>query len=164
MLVGVISDTHDNLPMTRRALDELKGRNVELLLHAGDYVSPFSLKLILASGLPLVGVFGNNDGERKGLSALSKDLHPEPHRFEAAGRTILIAHSPETLDGAIEPGDDVAVCGHTHKADVSAGPPLRVNPGEVGGWVSGRCTCAVVDLKALTVELVEFATQERPGT
>jgi len=159
--IGVIADTHDNLPMLERALTVLKRRGVEMLLHAGDYVAPFSLKAILASELPMVGVFGNNDGERAGLSRLSESLHKGPYRFELDGRTIIMAHEPAVLDGALRPGDELAVCAHTHEVQISEGPPLRVNPGEVGGWLTGRCTGAVVELKSLTAEVVEFGTQGR---
>jgi hypothetical protein len=161
MLIGILADTHDNLPMIERALTELKARKVEVLLHAGDYVAPFALKRVLASELPLVGVFGNNDGERRGLGKLSEDIHLGPYRFELEGRTIVMAHEPDVLKDALGDGDDLGVCGHTHEPQISIGPPLVVNPGEVGGWLTGRSTGAVVDLKTMCAELLEFAGHER---
>lgn len=162
MLIGVLADSHDNLAMMGRAIEQLRARGVAVLLHAGDYIAPFALKLIVNSGIPFVGVFGNNDGERKGLSALSEDLFPGPHRFELEGRTILMAHEPEALSAALEPGDDLGVCAHTHRPEISVGPPLMVNPGEVGGWVTGRCTGAIVELRTMTAQIIEFGMQERP--
>ena len=41
MLVGLISDTHDNLPMVEKAVKRLNEEKVGLVLHAGDYVAPF---------------------------------------------------------------------------------------------------------------------------
>ena len=36
MLVGLIADTHDCLPMVDRAVKKLNESDVELVLHAGD--------------------------------------------------------------------------------------------------------------------------------
>ncbi|HIE47776.1 TPA: metallophosphoesterase, partial [Candidatus Bipolaricaulota bacterium] len=41
MLIGAVADTHDNLTLLRQALTLLKERGAELVLHAGDFVSPF---------------------------------------------------------------------------------------------------------------------------
>jgi len=41
MIVGIISDTHDRLPMIDEAVKRLNEMNVELVLHAGDYIAPF---------------------------------------------------------------------------------------------------------------------------
>jgi len=160
MLIGIIADTHDNLPMIARAIVALRARRVDMMLHAGDFVAPFALKLLLKADIPLIGVFGNNDGERRILSDLSDALHQGPHRFELEGRTIVMAHEPDVLAAAIEDGDDLAVCGHLHEPQIKVGAPLLVNPGEAGAWLSGRSTGAVVDLRKMTAELVEFGRQE----
>jgi len=47
------------------------------------------------------------------------------------------------------------IYGHTHEVDLREGPPLILNPGECGGWLSGRATCAIVDLERLQTEIVE---------
>lgn len=162
MLIGVVADTHDNLPMVHRATTALRERGVRLLVHAGDFISPFALKLLLKPGLPLVGVFGNNDGEKEGLKKISADVFEGPHRFEIAGKRIVVAHEPAVLEDAIEEADDLAVCGHTHQASISHGTPLAVNPGEVCGWLSGLATVAVVDLESMSARIIELGEQERP--
>ena len=162
MLVGVLADTHDNLPMIEQAAAALRARGAEVLLHAGDFISPFALKLLLRAGLPVIGVFGNNDGDREELTKIGVELFSSPHRFELAGRRVIMAHEPVVMWKALEEGDELAVCGHTHCAEVSAGPPLIVNPGEASGWLSGHATVAMVNLKDLSAEVVEFGMQERP--
>ncbi len=67
MLIGIMSDTHDNLPAIRKAVEFFNERNVDLVIHAGDYVAPFVARELKKLKAPLKGVFGNNDGERKGL-------------------------------------------------------------------------------------------------
>ena len=36
MIVGLLSDTHDHLPIIDEAIKQLNKMNVELVLHAGD--------------------------------------------------------------------------------------------------------------------------------
>ncbi len=160
MLIGVISDTHDNLPRIAAATELFAQRGVETMLHAGDYVAPFALKLLLKSDLPLIGVFGNNDGERRGLGKVCATVYEPPHRFDLDGRTIVLAHASEALDEEATEGADLVVHGHTHEPFVHEGPPLTVNPGEAGGWLSGRCTVALVDLDAMQAEIVDLEPQE----
>ena len=167
MLIGVMSDSHDNMPMVNRAVRLFREREAEHLCHAGDIVSPFVLKLVLASGLPFTGVVGNNDGEIGGLTALTDDLHAPPHEFSLAGRRILMTHRP--LAPEARQGFDLVIYGHTHEAELThatnadGGARLDLNPGESGGWLTGRCTVAVVDLDALDAELIEIGTQETYG-
>lgn len=160
MLIGVLADTHDNLPKAAAALDLFAARGVQAILHAGDFVAPFALKLLTGSGLPVVAVFGNNDGEQAGLRKAGAELHVPPHRFEMGGRTIVLAHDPAQLGGDAAAGADLVVYGHTHKPEVRLGPPLLVNPGEAGGWLTGVATVALVDLEAMTAEIVELGRQE----
>ena len=44
MLVGLMGDTHDRLPAIRELLKEMTQRGVGMVLHAGDYCSPFALQ------------------------------------------------------------------------------------------------------------------------
>ena len=160
MLIGVMADTHDNLPKVSAAVDLFAAHGVQAILHAGDFVAPFVLRLLVRPGLPVIGVLGNNDGEVAGLRKAGADLHEAPHRFEMGGRTIVLAHDPAQLAGDAVDGADLLVYGHTHQAEVRLGGPLLVNPGEVGGWLTGVSTVALVDLDAMTAELVELGRQE----
>ncbi|KUK61822.1 MAG: Phosphodiesterase [Methanoculleus marisnigri] len=44
MRIGILSDTHDNLQMVDAAVRQLNREQVDLTLHAGDYVSPFVMR------------------------------------------------------------------------------------------------------------------------
>ena len=70
MRFGVISDTHDRLPVLDRALTVLKGRNIDALIHPGDIIAPFAAKRLLSCEPSVHIIYGNNDGERKGLKAI----------------------------------------------------------------------------------------------
>jgi predicted phosphodiesterase len=51
---------------------------------------------------------------------------------------------------------DVIIYGHTHEIDVKNGRTLIINPGEGGGWLSGRATAAVLDLATMQVEIEDI--------
>ncbi len=155
MLVGVMADSHDYLPKLKAGLELFRQRGVRHILHAGDYVAPFAVKLLVGCGLPFTGVFGNNDGERTGIGRLTRDIHPEPHTLELAGRRIVLVHDLSKLSPADRAGADVVVFGHTHQALVEKGPPLLLNPGECCGWVTGRCTVALLDLATLEATILD---------
>ena len=67
MKIGIISDTHDRLRLIDKAVKELNLLNLDLVLHAGDYISPFVTDNLKKLNAPLIGVFGNNDGDRSSL-------------------------------------------------------------------------------------------------
>ncbi len=160
MLIGIISDTHDHLDRLRVALRRFVDAGVDVVLHAGDIVSPFMVVPFQETGLHLIGVFGNNDGDKLFLRERFKgvgDLNFGPYEVELGGRKIVIMHEPRSLEALIASGKyDLVVYGHTHEVDVREGRPLVVNPGECGGWLSGRATCALVDLKGLRAEIIEL--------
>ena len=160
MLLGIMADTHDNLPKVSAACAVFREHGVETIVHAGDFVAPFVLKVIARSGMPLVAVFGNNDGEGAGLRAACDGIQDPPRRCTLGGRKVVIAHDPAELAGPVLEGADLLVHGHTHEAYVDIGPPMTVNPGEVGGWLTGRSTVAVVDSDSMTAELIEIGSQE----
>lgn len=64
-LICIISDTHEHEEIIRKAIPLIKERNPALVLHLGDIVSPPVLEHF--EDLPMLFVYGNNDGERQGL-------------------------------------------------------------------------------------------------
>jgi hypothetical protein len=168
MRVGVFSDTHDNLIAIDRALRLFEDEKVEAVVHAGDIVAPFSLKLILARlarlDVPLYAVFGNNDGERHGLAKLLPDLCDGPRHFELGGRKICLVHDLQNLRHDDELAADIVISGHTHLApecELKDGR-LYVNPAECCGWLTGLCRAASLDTDALAAQSVLLMEQERP--
>ena len=78
MLVGVIADTHDRLPMIDRALELFAGRKVEAVIHPGDLIAPFAARCLLGYKGPLHVTYGNNDGERAGLKEVLPQIVDGP--------------------------------------------------------------------------------------
>lgn len=160
MLIGIVSDTHDHMDRLRAALRRFAAAGVDLVLHAGDFVSPFMVVPFQEAGLRVIGVFGNNDGDKLFLRERFDgvgDLNFGPYEVELGGRKIVLMHEPRALEALVASGRyDLIVYGHTHQLDLRPGRPLVVNPGECGGWLSGRATCVVVDLKRLEAEAIEL--------
>jgi len=155
MLVGILSDSHDNVPMLRAAVEHLRRLGVEHLIHAGDFVAGFAVKILVESGIPFTGVFGNNDGGKVRIRSLTPHVHEPPHAFELGGRRIVVVHDAGKLPAPMREAADVVVCGHTHRPMVEQNGALVVNPGECCGWVMGKCTVAVLDLDTLEASIVE---------
>jgi len=148
--IGILADTHDNLPAVRRAVDLFRGLGCGLIVHAGDFVAPFAAWELEKAGCPVRAVFGNCDGERRGLEEVLQsfgEIREEPYLFDQAGKTFLLTHGHERLEALLaEHPVDFLIYGHTHKSDIRrAGRTLVINPGEAGGWLSGRSTAVVLD-------------------
>jgi len=159
LLIGVLSDSHDHLQNLKKALEVLQEEGVELIIHAGDYVAPFSVALLAQLSLPWCGVRGNNDGEILGIFERSSGKISSSHlKIEEKGYRIWVAHYPQPAEVAFASGNfDLVVYGHTHQATVKENQgKLLVNPGEVCGLLSGKPTVAVCDLSKGVAKLIEI--------
>jgi len=158
MKVGVISDTHDRLATFRRALAMFRRLKVDAVLHAGDLVAPFAAKLIAptAIDIPIYCIYGNNDGERKGLKQILPQIQDGPLTVQLGGRTIVVNHFIDDLRPEDFRGADVVITGHTHEVvNEMRDGTLYLNPGECCGWVNDRPTVALLDLDTLTAQIVD---------
>jgi len=155
MKIGVLSDSHDNLPMIDAAMRRFTDAGAEVVLHAGDVIAPFAARRLI--GLTLHCVYGNNDGERAGLAKALEGITDGPVRLTLGGRTIVMTHDEAELADADTAGAEVVVSGHTHDVvNEVVGGVLHLNPGECGGWLTGRCTIAILDTETLAAEIVDL--------
>lgn len=164
MLVGLIADTHDRLPIVEVAVKKFNAEKVDLVLHAGDYVAPFVIPKFKDLNAKLIGVFGNNDGDHE----LLKKRFSEYSNLEIRGNfaqiiiddvKIALIHGTEDalLKALIESeGFDVVVHGHSHKAEIyRKGKTLVINPGEACGYLSGKSTIALLDTIKREARIIE---------
>ena len=102
MKIGIISDTHDNLSQIKKAVEIFNQEKVELVLHAGDFVSPFTSLEFKNLNCPLKGVFGNNDGDKLFLREKFKEIgeiFPEPYQININQSNICLLYtSPSPRD------------------------------------------------------------------
>lgn len=165
MRIGILSDTHDRLSMIAKAVTWCNTTKVDLVLHAGDYISPFVIDTLAGLRAPMVGVFGNNDGDRDMLLFKCRErgnleIRGDITEVTAGGRDIALlhGHQRDRLADAIRRGNHaVVVHGHSHRPSVTRdGEILVVNPGAVSGYLTGRCTVALLETEGMSVEIVDL--------
>lgn len=154
MKIGILTDTHDNLPKIERAVKFFNKNKVDFVLHAGDFIAPFSIPLLKKLTCDWRGVFGNNDGEKDGLTGISEGkIRPGPLRIELQDKKITLVHDAKTIDLDKEEAS-LIVIGHTHKPEIiKKYNKLIVNPGECGGWMTNRSSVAIVNLDLLFAKI-----------
>jgi putative phosphoesterase len=129
MKIGVLSDTHIHLaeeisPEVVKAFS-----NVDLIVHAGDFVGSQVLEGLKRLG-EVKAVHGNMD------SMELRGLLPEKELLVAGGKKIGIIHGwggPEGIEQKVRErfGDvDIIIYGHSHRANIERiGDVLFFNPG-----------------------------------
>lgn len=156
MLIGIMSDTHDHLDNMRKACALFAAQNVRHILHAGDFASPFTYRVLKDYQGGFTAIFGNNDGDRVLIKQMYGDsVHAQPYAFALADRQIVMMHEHHVVDALAASGMyDLVVYGHTHEAVIKqVGGTLVVNPGEVCGWLYGKPSVALVDLATMQAEI-----------
>lgn len=156
MQIGIISDTHDNMDQIKKAVEFFNRRKVEHVLHAGDYTSPFTFRMLKGLKCDFTGIFGNNDGDKLLLQKISEGrIFTQPHIFDLAGKKIIMIHEHLIKDALADSGHyDIVIYGHTHTPEIKkSAHTLIINPGEAGSWLYGKSTVAIADLTALTAEI-----------
>jgi hypothetical protein len=159
MMVGIMADSHDNVRLIKNAVRFFKDAGCSLVIHAGDFVAPFAAQELKNLGCPVKAVFGNCDGEKAGLEkTLSSfgEIRRAPLTFRHENLRFLVTHVPSSLKLRLSSGKhDIIVFAHTHKPEVrQERKTLLINPGETGGWLSGKSTVALLDTKTRSAEII----------
>ena len=163
MMIGAMSDTHDRLEAVDKAISFFNSQQVTEVLHAGDLVSPFVAPLFSKLQAKLHYVWGNNEGDHEFIKLRFTDIGISPlgdfAALQLGGKKIALLHGThqEIVDSLIESGAyDLIVRGHSHRAEITEGETLVVNPGEVCGYLTGHQTVALIDLDKMRAQIVEL--------
>jgi uncharacterized protein len=160
MKVGLMADSHDRVPAIAELLRRMQAAGASMVLHAGDYISPLSLKPFEDLHITLQGVFGKNDGDPQGLlsragAGIGLEIFESPHSFEVSGHQILLVHDIGDVQKRSVTNHSVIVHGFTHQQSLKEqGESLVVNPGETCGWLFGTPSAALLDLDSKKVEFL----------
>jgi uncharacterized protein len=166
MRIGLLADTHDRVPAIAELVRQMQEGGVGMVLHAGDYCSPFSMRPLEEAHVSFAGVFGRNDGDTEGLvsraqSAFGAELFESPHSFDVGGARILLVHDIGDVNKHSVLGHDIVVHGSTHQQEMKTrGETLIINPGEGCGWLYGTPSAAILDLNSRRVEFLTLAGAE----
>src|SRR5579871_942509 len=162
MRLGILSDTHDELDRTRRAVQLLCDAGAEALVHCGDLASPPIVAACAA--LPGWFVLGNHDAD--GVPAL-RQADAEAGVVclgwggvvALAGKRVGVAHGHLTADvrRVLAERPDYLLTGHAHyPSDGAAGAVRRINPGALHR--ADAYTVAVLEVES---GLLEFLRVDR---
>ncbi len=159
-MIAVISDTHENVSLIRKAVTLIRSANVDLVVHCGDIISPAVLEEF--KGLPLKFVFGNNDGEIVGLTEKAKEFgftKPDVFLdFEHCGKRFFVYHKDNSKIVEDKIGSqvyDYILVGHTHiRKDERVFNTHIINPGAF--IFATPPSFAFLDLKKDKVEFVDL--------
>ncbi len=163
MIIAVMSDSHDNIWNLRNALAIIKERDAEMIIHCGDFIALFMLAELDQSGIPVHGVFGNNDGDKYLLTKFSLTsltnitLYDPVGLVEIDGFKICFTHHGIVGEGLASGGKFNLVCfGHSHKYFLKKiGRTILLNPGEIMGK-DGHPSFCLVDTDTVKTEKIEL--------
>jgi hypothetical protein len=160
-----MGDSHDNLPLMRRAVSLFNQRGVGLVLHTGDIISPFAARELAKLTSPFAVTFGNNDGEKlllkETIASSGGELIWPKAVISREGHKIALLHGEdrELVAALAKSGEfSMVAYGHWHEPSIekSGGSTLVINPGETCGYLTGRATVAIADLEAMEAELLDL--------
>lgn len=159
MILGLISDSHDHLPHVKQAVQIFKQHKVDLVLHAGDYCSPFMIEPF--EGLPLTGVFGKHDGDhsllKEKFDAIEGKVSGHFAELTLKELNIAVYNGIEaSITSALEKcgNYDLIVSGHTHKSKADhIGSTLSVNPGTAHGF-GEEATIGLLNTLTMRVDFI----------
>jgi len=163
MLVGVVSDTHNNLLNVKRLVALFNKEKVDLVIHTGDISQPKTIDALSELDCPLLGVFGNNDVSEEGLIEACKKYNyhfqQPPLVKELEGIKIAVFHEPDYINEFLEENNDINLVlhGHTHRYFNQEIKGIKVfNPGESAGMIIGKNAIGLVDLPSLKINRIFF--------
>jgi len=170
MRIGIFADAHDHIDHVRLAVAELNRAGCELVVFAGDFVSPLAVLPLRKLQCPVLACFGDNDGNKIGILGgmrIIGSVGEPPFGFRTPdGIRILVTHVLEQLRGLTE-GCDVVISAHTHRACIRRDEQGRlfINPGETGGWAFRKPSIAILETKSLearVIPLIEMSPVPNP--
>ena len=160
MKIGIISDTHNNIETTKKALNIFRQKNVDLIVHAGDLTSPKMLSLF--EGFNCKFVLGNGDIDIEDLNSEAGRLGfgciDEYCTFEAGKKKFILFHGnnvPMFREAVASGKYDYIIKGHTHFFEnYTSGKTRIINSGSL--YSSDEYSIALLDTETDRVELIKL--------
>jgi uncharacterized protein len=158
MKIGIISDTHNNFEVAKKACSIFKDKKVDIIIHAGDFTSPEMIELFKDFNCRFV--FGNADIDIEGLNKECRELGfnciGETCEIDVKDKKILVLHGfvVPTFREAVASGKyDYIIKGHTHYfEDYMRNNTRIINPGSL--YRSDENTIAVLDTESDDLEKI----------
>lgn len=160
-MIGIISDTHDNVFAIKKAVDIFKKKNVEMVLHLGDIIAPVTI--LYFKDLRIKFVLGNCDGDTENIKKRINEINGEFlgvfSELELKNKKIALSHGKDAkkLNELILTNQyNYILHGHTHvKRDEKIGITRIINPGAFYPTVEEK-TIAILDVLNDKVEFIKI--------
>tara|TARA_Y100001936_G_C16045239_1_gene654206 strand:- start:1204 stop:1695 length:492 start_codon:yes stop_codon:yes gene_type:complete len=163
MLIGVVSDTHNNIKNIKKIINLFNLEGVKTVIHTGDISKARTLELFNTLNCPLVGVFGNNDRSEEGLEEVCKKngfkFQEPPLTLNLLDKKVIVFHEPDYIEEflKIEKEVDLVLHGHTHRyREEKLGETIYFNPGESAGSLLGKNAIGIIDIDNLKIKRIFF--------
>ena len=163
MLVGVVSDTHNNIKNIKKIIALFNEEQVDLVIHTGDISKSTTLEVFSNLKSPLVGVFGNNDRIEEGLKEVCEvydfNFQEPPLSLTLENKKVAVFHEPELIEGYIKDHQDtdLILYGHTHRdKEEKVGDIIYFNPGESAGSMEGKSAIGLINMRNLKIKRIFF--------
>lgn len=163
MLIGVVSDTHNNLKNIEQIISLFNNEEIKLVIHTGDIANAKSLAKFSNLNADLIGVYGNNDRNELGLQDVaikySFQFQEPPKLLTLFNRNIAVFHEPDSIDDflILNKKIDIVLHGHTHRyRNEIEKDILFFNPGESAGMQAGMNAIGLVNLENLETKRIFF--------
>lgn len=159
-MLGIISDTHDNVLSIKKAVDIFKAMECDLVIHCGDVIAPLTIQFF--KGLNIKFVRGNCDGDVPNLKKKAEEINGEffedIYEFTYEGKKFVSYHGNDQMElkKLIDSRQyDYVLTGHTHKkTDQKIRETRVINPGAHYPTVEEK-TVAVLDVKQDKLQFME---------
>lgn len=161
MLLGIMSDTHNDIDSFEKALSIFRERGIKTLVHAGDITSPRMLEYLVEFDCYVV--LGNGDQIDKDVinwKASVLGLRPvdDMVEFEYGGKSFIVFHGNDVplYRKAVASGKyNYIIKGHTHYFENYVSNESRIiNPGAV--YRHDEASIVILDVEADKVEKIDL--------
>lgn len=163
MLVGVVSDTHNNIKNIKKIIYLFNKEQVDLVIHTGDISKARTLEIFSNLNSPLVGVFGNNDRIEEGLKEVCEvynfNFQEPPLSLTLENKKVAVFHEPELIEGYVKDNQDIDLIlhGHTHRhREETVDDIIHFNPGESAGSMEGKSAIGLINMRNLEIRRIFF--------
>ena len=163
MLIGVVSDTHNNLRNIEQIISLFNNEEITSVIHTGDITNSKSLEKFSALDADLIGVYGNNDRNEVGLNDIAIQnnfqFQEPPRLITLCNKNIAIFHEPDVIYDFLSENVeiDIVIHGHTHRyRHEIVNNVLLFNPGESAGMQKGNNAIGIINLNNLEARRIFF--------
>ena len=163
MLIGVVSDTHNNLKNIQQIISLFNNEEIISVIHTGDITNSKSLEKFSALDADLIGVYGNNDRNEVGLEDIAIQnnflFQEPPSLITLCDKNIAIFHEPDMISSFLSENKDIDIVihGHTHRyRHEIVNDVLLFNPGESAGMQKGKNAVGIINLNNLETRRIFF--------